>query len=478
MLSISTASPSVAGIRLIKDLPGPKRVPFLGNASQIKPASMHLQLEAWEREFGERYRIALGSRQFLVTSNHDDITTILKDRPDGFRRTSRLDIVGKEFGMTGLFAANGEQWRRQRPLVMSAFNPAHVKNYFPSLLTSTARLLGRWQRACSAGPFELEPDLMRYTVDVTSGLAFGVDINTIESDGAIIQEHLKDVFRMLQKRVMAPFPYWHWVRFAEDRKLKKDLQVVHETVRSFIKLAKQRMDEDPALHAHPTNLLEAMIAARDDEGRVLTDDELAGNALTMLLAGEDTTAHTLAWLIWLLYRHPAVLEKLQAEIDDILGQDTMPSVHNQLGRMAYTQCCIQEAMRLKPVATMIASEACRDTVVGGIALPKGALVMMLLRSGGVKEDNFTQPQAFNPERWQQATTEVNNKRVCMPFGAGPRTCPGRYLALEEIKMVIAMLVRNFELTRVGTSDGQQPKEHMCFTMAPHDLQIEICRRRH
>lgn len=477
MAAISTALQTSSGIRSLKELPGPKGVPLLGNARQIRPSEMHLQLEAWVRDFGERYRIALGPRPFFITANPDDIAFILKNRPDGFRRFSRLDVVSEELGIMGLFSASGDRWKRQRPLVMSAFNPAHVKSYFSSLHISTLRLQARWQRACEAGAFALEPDLMRYTVDVTSGLAFGIDTNTIESEGVIIQEYLKDIFRMLQKRMLAPIMYWHWIRFAEDRKLERDLQIVHKTVRDFIQMAQLRMDQNPDLYSQPTNLLEAMIAARDEEGKGLSDNELAGNVLTMLLAGEDTTAHTLAWFIYLIYRHPMVLEKLRIEINAILRQDAVPSRHEQLAGMEYMECCIQEVMRLKPVAPLIASEACHDTVVGGIALPKGAQILMLVRSAAVKEDNFVFPQSFEPERWLQPSSQQNNKKVSVPFGSGPRICPGRYLALEEMKMVIAMLVQNFDLVQVDTPNGQEPKEHLSFTMAPHNLHIALFPRK-
>ena len=190
-----TGQPARRTTIALQDLPGPRGLPFLGNATQVRSAQMHRQLEAWSRLHGSRYRIRLGGRRMLVCADPDDIAAILKDRPNGFRRSTRLEMVGRELEMAGVFGANGDDWRRQRAFVMHAFNPAHVKSYFPSLHIVGSRLMQRWDGlAAGSASFDLEPDLMRYTVDVTAGLAFGADINTIESEGKVLQGHLGTIF--------------------------------------------------------------------------------------------------------------------------------------------------------------------------------------------------------------------------------------------------------------------------------------------
>jgi cytochrome P450 len=438
---------------------------------------MHRQLEDWSKTYGDRYQIALGMRRMLVCSNPDDIASVLKDRPNGFRRTSRLEMVAKELQMAGVFAANGEDWRRQRAFVMHAFNPAHVKSYFPSLQSVTSRFLRRWARhANDSVSFELEPDLMRYTVDVTAGLAFGSDVNTIESDGVIIQEHLSDIFRMLQKRLFAAFPYWHWVKLPEDRRVDKSIRAIEEAIREFISAARERMERNPGLFQSPSNLMESMIAARDQNKSVLSDADLAGNTLTMLLAGEDTTAHTLAWLIYFLSRSPDVFLRLRAQADRIMGEDALPSRHDQLSEMDFIEACINESMRLRPVAPLIAVEANHDAVIANVAVPKGTVILMLTRIAALDDTNFANASEFRPERWLMPASDTNRRKVSIPFGAGPRLCPGRFLAVEEMKMVIAMLVKNFDIERIDTQDGQAPQERLSFAMAPVGLRLKLRHR--
>jgi cytochrome P450 len=464
------ASPGVA-TRRVRDLPAPPGLPFVGNLLQLDRARLHLTAEDWRRTYGDSYRFRNGPREIVVIADAEAIATVLRDRPDGFRRTRRLAGIAHEMGFEGVFTAEGDAWRRQRPMVMAGLDPAHVKSYFPTLLRVTERFAARWRRAADAGSaIDLQADLMRYTVDVTSGLAFGIDINTIESNDEVIQQHLDKIFPALFQRLMSPFAYWRLFKLPADRALQRHLAELQRAVNEFISLARNRMDTEPARRENPTNLIEAMLAARDTRGSGVDDVDVAGNVLTLLLAGEDTTANTLAWMIWLLRRNPAALERARAEVRAV-----MPTRYEQLAELRYIEACANETMRLKPVAPIIIVEPTRDTVVAGIEIPARQLVLLLMRPGATDERYFPDAQAFDPARWLDPAAKgaSSAKRVAMPFGAGPRLCPGRYLAVMEMKMVMAMLLAGFEIESVGTASGGEPAEHLAFTMAPVGLEMRL-----
>ena len=302
-------------LREIATLPGPRAWPLVGNLFQIRRSRLHQNVETWGREFGPLFRFKLGPRTLLVVSDHEALGAALRDRPDGFRRTRLMEVIGREMGLSpGVFSANGEVWRRQRRMVMAGFDPTHVRAYFPSLLKVTQRLRGRWLRAAQAGvAVELQPELMRFTVDAISGLAFGADVNTLESDDEVIQRHLDKIFPALYKRLFSLIPWWRIVRTRADRDLARSVAEVNAAIAGFIAQARERLAAEPARREHPPNLLEAMIVAAD-EGGPMSDDEVSGNVMTMLLAGEDTTANTLAWMIYLLKRNPAALQRAQHEV--------------------------------------------------------------------------------------------------------------------------------------------------------------------
>jgi len=465
-----------AALREITDLPGPAGLPLLGNLLQIDAQRLHQNLEAWRRRYGDFYRFSLGKRRFLVVGDADTIAQSLRDRPDGFQRTERLNKTARRMGFGGVFSANGEQWRRQRPMVMAGFDPAHIKKYHPTLMKATERFVGRWSRAAEAGAsIDLTADLMRYTVDVVAGLAFGADINTIESDDEVIQRHLDKVLPALARQLLNPFPWVRKLPLPANRRLDQHLEALRTAVEGFIAQARARIDANPKLREEPDNLIEAMVAARDREGSGLTDQDVAGNVLTMLLAGEDTTANTLAWMIYLLSRHPAHLARARDEVRAKLGTARLPT-REQLDDLPWIEACMNETMRVKPVAPMIIQQAVRDTVLGGVRVPKDYLVVLLMRGPTMEDKHFRNPTAFDPARWLDAAlTPSSSKRVAMPFGAGPRLCPGRYLAMLEMKMVMAMLLRNFDIQSVTTPDGKDAVESLNLTMAPVGLKLSLKR---
>jgi cytochrome P450 len=480
----ATATAIPAKLRRFEDLPGPPGIPWFGNALQIDTTRLHLQLEQWCREYGPFFKLQLVKRKVIVVGDHEAVAAMLRDRPDGFSRTARLQEIWAEMGLQpGVFGANGEVWRRQRRMVMAGFDPAHVKNYFPALQGVAQRLGARWRKAARADQaIELQADLMRYTVDAIAGLAFGSEVRTLESDGDVIQQHLDKIFPALFKRIFAPLATWRWVRLPADRRLERSIVEIKAAVAGFIAQARARLDADPASREHPRNLLEAMLVAADQEGSGIDDDQVAGNVLTMLLAGEDTTANTVAWMIHLLWRNPAALARATEEVRRVITDPAAPTLE-QVARLDYLEACAHETMRLKPVAPQLPLQAWHDTTLGDVHVPAGMVVIALMRRDSVSEQFVPRAAAFEPERWLPQEGQGGPgalasaaKRTSMPFGAGPRICPGRYLALLEMKMALVVLLGQFDITSVDTPDGKEPREHLALTMTPVGLRMRLRER--
>lgn len=477
--SVADGPAPTATPRPLSSIPGPRPLPLLGNFAQLDLASMHLQFEQWARDHGPLYRVHLGPRAALVVTRGDLISKLLRQRPDGWRRLQGMQRVIDEVGGTGLFSAEGADWLRQRKLVMGAFDPGHLKRFFPALVRVTEQLRLCLDEAARSGEaVDLQTLLMRYTVDVTSGLAFGIEMNTLRHPDNALQGHLDQVFPMLMKRIFAPLPWWRWFKLPSDRAFDAHLAEVHKAGYRFIAEARERIAQDPQLQQHPTNLMEALISARDETGAGLSDAQLLGNVLTVLLAGEDTTANTLGWALHLLHGHRGEWDALVAEVDAALaaGED-MPRQFDTARGLAGIEDCINEAMRLKPVAPLLLLEACRDTVVEGISMPRGTQLICLMRPGAVDTAVAGDAAQYRPQRWHAAGPDHELTKASMPFGAGPRLCPGRYLAMLEMKMVLATLARNYELVDVSTADGREPPEHLAFTMFPVGLRLRM-RMRH
>ena len=475
------ASPATA--RRVADLVGPRGWPVLGNLLQFDLPHFHEQLEGWARIYGPLYRLRMGPRDALVVARPDMIAGILRDRPEGWRRLGTMQAVAHEMGVNGLFTAEGDSWRQQRRLITAAFTPSHLKRYFPLVKLMTERLKERLDAAARAGSWiDLQAMLMRYTIDVTASLAFGIDVNTLHQTHGTLQENLDNVFPTVMRRMNSPFPLWRYVRLPADYAFDRHVAAVHAAVDSFIQAARERIAQNPGLAGQPTNLLEAMLTARDADGRMLSEAEVAGNVFTILLAGEDTTANTLAWSLYLLHTHPAAWRTVVDEVDALLGDDPVPQSIQAAGELTAIDDCSSESMRLRPVGPIMYVENNAPTEVDGIALPAGTVVLCLLRSGVVDASIVADAAEFRPSRWRAAAggsdpgADAGNRGVTMasmPFGAGPRICPGRYLAGLEMRMVLATIARNYELVEVGTESGAPPHERLDFTMAPVGLRMKL-----
>ena len=473
------ATSTAVAARRLADLPGPRGLPLLGHAHKLRPPRLHRQFEDWCRQYGPFVRMQFLRFPALLVGDHEVLAAVLRDRPERFARPAQTGLVVREMGFeTGVFSANGEVWARQRRMVMAGFDPAHVRAYFPALLKVTERLHARWQRAAAAGAtLPLQSELMRFTVDAIAGLAFGAEVRTLESDDDVIQRHLDLILPAVFKRALSPVPYWRWFRLPADRRLDRAVVEVKKAIAGFIGQARERLQADPARRAAPPNLLESMIVAADETRSGVGDGDVAGNVITMLLAGEDTTANTLAWMIHLLWRHPEALQRAREEVLRLAPgfDDFSPE---RLGELDYLEACIHETMRLKPVAPLLAAQALRETLVGDVLVPAGTLVWGVMRHASLSELHFADARAFRPERWLDGggASAGSAKRVSMPFGAGPRICPGRYLALLEMKMAAAMLLGRFEILGVDAPGGADPVENLSFTLEPVGLTMRLRER--
>lgn len=469
---VSTAA-SAKKTRRLDDLPHPRQLPWLGNLHQLDPERFHAQLENWNRELGPYFTIAIGPKRIFVTSDLETGLTALRDRPGRFRRLSTIEPVAKEMGINGAFSVEGERWRPQRDLVTRALAPGQLESFFPTLQAITDRLRRRWQRAAEKGAVsDILQDLTRFTVDTTATLVFGKDVNTLESDDEAIQKHLAVVLPMVSWRVNALFPYWRYFKLPKDYQLDRSLMAVRSFAEKMIGHARDRMKAAPGVK--PKNFLEAMLQLRDEPNSGFSDDDVYANIITLLLAGEDTTAFSLAWTMYILASRPDLQTRLREGAVEALGSARTPETFADTAKLGLFEGAAFEAMRMKAVTPMSYLEANENTVLGGVEIPKGTPVFVLTRPPALDDANFRAAADFAPERWmgkRESNREGHNTRAFLPFGAGPRFCPGRYLATLEMKMVLATLSRNFSFEHA--EDPAQIKEHFAFTMMPNRLKLRL-----
>jgi cytochrome P450 len=178
----------------------------------------------------------------------------------------------------------------------------------------------------------------------------------------------------------------------------------------------------------------------------------------------------------LLWQHPDALAKAVAEVRSVCG-DARELTIEHMARLDYIEACANETMRLKPVAPHIGFQTLHDTQVGDVHVPAGTMIISVMRHDSDSDEFVRDAAAFSPQRWlddnNPALNAASAKRVSMPFGGGPRICPGRYLALLEMKMAMATLLGRFDIVSLETPDGKEPRERMALTMTPVGLRMRL-----
>ena len=332
------------------DLPGPYGLPLIGHLLQFSGRQSHLALERWAERYGPVYQIRLGRSRLVVVSDHEVIQRILEQRPQSFRRNRLVEDRFTEIGINGLFTAEGEDWRQQRRTVVAALSRTRLANFFPKLKATTARLQKRWEMAADGNQVvDICHDLTRYTVDVTMQLAFGVDPNTLETPGPVIQQHLEKIGPGLQRRFFTLLPYWRLVPLPPDRVLDRAVKVLAQEVAAIVRTTREHMAAHPG--CEPTNFLEAMLTIAEREGSTLTSADLLAHTSQLLLAGEDTTAYTLSWIVHYLSKFPEAFARIRREVDDIIAPAAALDAVEKANQLPFLDAFCNEVMRLKPVGS-------------------------------------------------------------------------------------------------------------------------------
>lgn len=460
----------------LQELPGPKGLPILGNITKVDLPNLHKQIEQWADEFGDVYRLDLGLTNQLVVTRPSLIQKIASERPDVFIRASKMDKILREGSVHGVFNAEGEEWKVHRSLITKGLDVKHQQQLYPSLLDKVERLHRKWsQRADEGEPFSIQDDLLRFTVDVTTSLAFGYEINTLEQQGGVIQDHMEKIFPMIFKRINEPIPWYRIIKGKKSREFDNAVQEMITLVDEFILKTREKIEENPSLRENPTNLIESIILASETEDAI-GDKEVRGNLLTLLMAGEDTTAHTLNWMIYLLTQLPKIQDEIRKEVDAVLSDNKIVNDYKLNSQLKYIEGCANESLRFKPVAPIILHEAIKDVEIEGVFFKKGQKVLTQYRHGALSDKYFTDAKDFKPERWLKASQcPMHNMDAFTPFGAGPRYCPGRNLAILEVRGVIAMLFKNFEIELV--TPYADVDEIMAFTLMSSDYKVLLKHRK-
>ncbi|WP_166923284.1 cytochrome P450 [Flavobacterium poyangense] len=463
-------------IKTLKDLPGPKTKPFFGNSLSFlsKMDKVHLQYEEWAKQYGSFYKINVNGEDGVVISEVSIIKEILNQRPYKYRRFKNIRPVLEGMEIHNLFSTEGDEWKRSRKYVTQALSNKVLRSFYPSIQDTTKDLYNHWENVLNKNSeIDLHEDIFNYSFDIISHLAFGQKIGTVGTEESKIQNNYKRVMNMIQFRIVIPVQYWKFFKLPKDHKLDKDLKEIKQDIWRYIDEAKERVKLNPELKENPTNYIEALLQATDDDGVYLTDDEIYPSIFGTLVAGEDTTANTILWVLHYITDYPEVQKKMREEIVTVLGEEKFLQTMDDSNQLDYVNAVIYEVMRLKPVIPVIALTTNEDCIIGEYEIPKDTDVFVLSHYRDQESCPFLKREAFDPERWveSKSVTFHTNQSNLIPFGLGKRICPGKSLAMVEMKTILCMILKNYEISK--SDKENKVEDHFNTTLGPSKFNIKL-----
>jgi cytochrome P450 len=387
------------------------------------------------RRYGDVARFTNGAQDYFVLNHPDYIRDVLVTHNADFMKGRGLQRAKRLLG-EGLLTSEPPLHRRQRRLAQPAFHKQRIASY-GSMMVDYALGMER-ERWRDGQALDMAQEMMRLTLAIVGKTLFDTET---ESEAEEVREALTATMESFS-RFMLPF--------AELLdKLPLPATRRFEQARARLDAIIYRMiNERRASSEARGDLLSMLIMAQDEEenGAGMTDEQLRDEAMTIFLAGHETTANALTWTWYLLSQHREVEARLHAEVDAVL-HDRPPSA-DDLPALRYTEMVLAEAMRLYPPAWILGRRALKDYEAGGFRIPAGSIVVLSPYVMHRDERYFPEPERFDPERWTTEAKEARPQFSYFPFGGGPRRCIGEGFAWMEGILVIATLARRWRMRLV------------------------------
>jgi cytochrome P450 len=383
------------------------------------------------REYGDFVGLRILNFRILLINHPDHIEDVLVNHPKKFIKGRILKANKRVFG-SGLLTSEGDFWLRQRRLAQPAFHRARIATYASTMVEYTERLLHEWQ---DGEERDIHKEMMRVTLQIVGKTLFDADVERDAQDVGKSLEMLLEIGADFRRTLFVP----HWLPTPTNIRMERAIRRIERVLYRII--AEKRASGRDA-----GDLLSMLLAAQDEDGSRMTDKQLRDEAITLFLAGHETTANTLSWTWWLLAQNPAVEAKLHEELRAVLGGRT-PSL-DDLPKLVYTNHIITESMRLYPPAWGTARTAIEDHEIAGYAVPKGSGVSFAQWTVHRDPRWYDAPEEFRPERWEGDLMKRLPRFAYFPFGGGPRQCIGNAFALMEAALILATIAQQYRFRLV------------------------------
>ncbi|MGP3964148.1 cytochrome P450 [Nonomuraea sp. 3N208] len=410
---------------------GPRGLPVIGDAIPYFKDPLAYTLRMQERDSLVSVQLPI---PFVQVTEPEAIERVLRTNPDNYQRGT---LYQGFFGMmgSGLLTLDTDGWRGPRKAVQPAFTPQRVNDNAREAVAATEAVLRRWsEHAASGAVVDVAPELMDVSAHVMGMALIGRDLSgTDYSRAAAIAN--KVIYTSTIKGVPSLIPSFVPTRYHRERKWSN--RVLDDIIRQVI-------DSRRAGGDHGADAAGLLLAAG------LSDTEISDNLRTLLLAGSDTTGQALAWTMYELAKHPQARRAVEREVDEVLVEG--PPTPERLGELPQTTAAVNEALRLHPPVWQFPRDAVEPDNLAGRDVPAGTTVLLSVYGTHRSPEHWTDPEAYDPQRFLDDGQDKRHKHAFLPFGGGRRMCIGKGLAMATLVTAVAMLSQRYRLRLSGTRE--------------------------
>ena len=412
--------------------PGPKAPRLFQTLNWVRKPIPFMQTCA--KEYGECFTVRLvGAPPFSFFSNPVAVKQIFTTAPEHAQAGKANVVLKPILGENSILLLDGARHKRERKLLMPPFHGERMRLYGDIMRETADRSIDDWP---VEQPFPIHERMQAITLDIILRTVFGVD------EGPLLQKLRSLLIEFLKLVGSSPLLFIHWLQinlgpltsWQRIRKLSHEIDTV---------LYEQIAQRKVAAQNGRTDIMAMLVEARDEDGRPMSAQELRDEMITMLVAGHETTATALSWVVHRLLQNPDVLEKVRAELQRVVGNGPIQAEH--VSKLEYLDATIKETSRLSPIIPTVVRYLAQPTRIGAYEIPADCIVAPCIYLTHRRPELWPEPETFNPDRFVGKHVDPY---TFFPFGGGVRHCLGAAFATYEMKIVLAQMLSRVSLRPV------------------------------
>ncbi|XP_076978067.1 cytochrome P450 4F2-like [Tamandua tetradactyla] len=369
----------------------------------------------------------------------------------------------------GLLLSAGDKWSRHRRMLTPAFHFNILKPYVKIFNDSTNIMHAKWQRLASEGSacLEMFEHISLMTLDSLQKCVFSFDSHCQEKPSEYIAAIL-ELSALVAKRNQQIFLHSDFLYHLspDGRRFRRACRLVHDFTDAVIQERRRTLRGQGAddflmdkARTKTLDFIDVLLLSKDEDGKVLSDEDIRAEVDTFMFGGHDTTATALSWVLYNLAKHPEYQERCRQEVQELLRDCQSEEIEwDNLAHLPFLTMCIKESMRLHPPVTVIARCCTQDVVLPDrLVIPKGVICLIDIFGTHHNPSVWPNPEVYDPFRFDPENTQKRSPLAFIPFSAGPRNCIGQTFAMTEIKAVLALTLLRFRILPDETKPRRKPE---------------------